>query len=241
MQGVEDMRQSMTTETDIKAIRKFIYDTFIKTSHAPLLEQIVSEFTISKPDVERYLNILAERRLIVMQPFTNRILMAQPFSNIPTHWIVKCSPDHTYYANCAWDTIAMHFALHKSIDVESFCVHCCEPIKIRLENEAFVRKDPQTLLIAISKPASRWWDNVVDTCANHMNFFCTESHMNDWSKEQIQNRKIGQINVFTDPVVLQLSRFLYDKKTELEYQRPTDEEERKQFKELNLTGSFWEI
>ena len=129
----------------------------------------------------------------------------------------------------------------KNIDIDSSCAYCTRPIRNRLQNEHFVKKDPITVLIAISKPVSRWWDNVIDTCANHMNFFCIEPHMYDWVKEQKQNKKIEQINVFTDPVVLQLSRFLYNKKIELEYQRPTEEEEKKQFQELNLTGSFWEV
>ncbi len=223
----------------IKRIRKYIYDSFIATSHAPVIEEIVEKFSISKQKALDILNELHEKHLIVLQPFTNRILMAHPFSNIPTSWVVKPNNKTVYYANCAWDAIAMHFTIHNSISIESFCIYCNNKINIRLEEGVFKEKIPASTLIGISKPASRWWENVIDTCANHMNFFCNDEHLKQWKIDN--SLKDNQIGTFTDNTVIELSKFLYNNKIMLDYQRPTDEEERMKFKELNLIDDVWKI
>ena len=233
------MSKIQNFEKTILEIRKFIFDSFVVTSHAPVVEQLIKKFDLARAEIENILQTLEKRHMIVVQPFSNKILMLHPFSNIPTTWVVKPDDEKIYYANCAWDSIAMHFSLHKDIDIESFCLYCNTDIYLRLENEAIVTKKPKSTLIAISKPAAKWWDNIVDTCGNNMNYFCSEEHLKAWEKER--NIKPDQISVFSDFVVLELSKFLYSTKDQLDYKRPTDEEEIKMFMELNLVGDFWKI
>lgn len=233
------MQSLIISEDLLKNIRKFIYDSFIETSHAPVIENIQEYFSISREEAIKALDILHDRHLLVKQPFTHRILMAHPFSNIATEWVVKPSHNTVYYANCAWDAIAMHFTLHNDIDIESFCLYCNTKINIRLEKGTFKEKIPTTTLVVISKPASKWWDNVIDTCANHMNYFCTEEHVTQWRVEQ--NIKKEDIGIFTDETVIELSKFLYNNKIQLDYQRPTENEEKQKFSELHLVEDFWKI
>ena len=173
-----------------------------------------------------------------MQPSSNKILMLHPFSNIPTCWVVKTDDDKQYYANCAWDSVAMHFSLHKNVNIESFCFYCNERISIRLENGIFKEKYPKNTFIAISKPAAKWWDNIVDTCGNNMNYFCSEEHLIAWEKER--DLKHEEVGLFTDLSVTKLSELLYSSKDELDYKRPTDDEEREMFIELQLVGPIWD-
>jgi hypothetical protein len=175
------MTDSKSFEENLKNIRKFIYLAFIEKSHAPIIEEMIEKFPITKLEAIEIFTTLNERHLIVLQPFTNRILMAHPFSNIPTCWMVK-SGKKRYYANCAWDAVALHFTLHKKIEIDSFCAFCAKKINIQLKNSNFSHENPESTLIAISKPASLWWDNVIDTCANPMNFFCSADHLSLWHK-----------------------------------------------------------
>lgn len=219
-------------------IRKFIFDTFVETSNAPVVEHLIKKFNLPRADIEEILHTLEKRQMLVVQPSSNKILMLHPFSNIPTTWVVKPNNGKVYYANCAWDSIAMHFSLHEDIDIDSFCLYCNVDIHLRLENKKIVEKTPEKTLIAISKPASKWWDNIVDTCGNNMNFFCSEEHLKAWEKER--NIKTDQIGIFSDTAVLELSKLLYSTKDLLDYTRPTDEEEIQMFKKLDLVGDFWE-
>lgn len=85
--------------------------------------------------MENLLQTLEERHMLVMQPSSNKILMLHPFSNIRTAWVVKTDNSKQYYANCAWDSVAMHFSLHENVSIESYCFYCNEKISIRLEGE----------------------------------------------------------------------------------------------------------
>jgi hypothetical protein len=52
---------------------------------------------------------------------------------------------------------------------------------------------------------------------------------------------IKKIALLNDEVVIQLCKFLYENKIDLNYQRPTDNAEREKFRQLNLIGEFWKI
>ena len=217
------MKDSDFSEDTLKEVRKFIFDAFVNTSRAPVIEELINKFNIPRQQMVVLLHILEKKQWLVVQPSSNKILMLHPFSNITTSWIVKTDEGKSYYANCAWDSIAMHFSLHKDVDIESYCLYCNTKIMIRLENGKFIDKKPKSTFIVISKPASRWWDNIVDTCGNNMNYVCSEEHLQAW-----------------DNTVIELSKLLYSTKDQLDYKRPTDEEEIEMFKNLNLVGDFWE-
>lgn len=233
------MPNSDYTENDLRTIRKFIFDTFVETSHAPVVEQLIKKFNMPRSKIEKILHTLEDQQSLVMQPSSNKILMLHPFSNIPTCWVVKPNQNISYYANCAWDSIAMHFSLHKDVDIESFCVFCNKEIHIRLENGSFKEKNPQTTFVAVTKPASKWWNDIVDTCGNNMNYFCSEEHLKAW--EQENNINHDQTGIFTDFAVTELSKLVYGTKDQFDYKHPTDEEEQKIFKDLNLVGKCWDF
>lgn len=72
-----------------------------------------------------------------------------------------------------------------------------------------------------------------------MNYFCSEEHVKAWIKKR--NLKTEQVGLFSDQSVIKLSDFLYSTKKELDYKRPTDEEEKQVFIELQLTGPVWDL
>ena len=232
------MQNDQFSESELKIIRKFVFDKFVETSHAPPVEQIMKEFDMSRNKVESIFQELEKQGSLVVQPSSNKILMLHPFSNIPTCWVVKPDRNTTYYANCAWDAIAMHFSLHKDIDIESFCYYCNRDIILRLEDGKFKYKVPESTFIVISKPPGKWWNDIVDTCGNQMNFFCSDKHLAAWRQEY--NIEDNQFGLFRDKEVLELSRAMYSTKGDLDYSHISGEEEVKLFKELNLVGDFWE-
>ena len=127
------MKDTDFSEDKLKQVRKYVFETFVKTSHAPVLEELINKFNMPRQQMEELLHALEKKLWLVVQPSSNKILMLHPFSNITTSWIVKTDEGKTYYANCAWDSIAMHFSLHKDVNIESYCLYCNTKITIRLE------------------------------------------------------------------------------------------------------------
>lgn len=71
-----------------------------------------------------------------------------------------------------------------------------------------------------------------------MNFFCCKEHLQAWEREK--GIKEDEVGIFDDLAVIKLRKLIYNTKGELDYKRPTEEEERNPFIELNLVGSIWD-
>jgi Mn-dependent DtxR family transcriptional regulator len=81
------------SESTNKLVRKFIYDFFMENARAPFVEEIAAKFDISKRETEETLRELDRNHLLVLVPNTHRILMANPFSNLPTIFLVSSTKE----------------------------------------------------------------------------------------------------------------------------------------------------
>ena len=220
-----------------KHVRKYIYDHFYSFGVPPTLEKMIVKFQKERGEISSVLKSLHEDHLIVVDEKIHKIMIAHPFSGIPTSFVVKSSQDVKYYATCAWDSIALHFTLESDIEIESYCYHCYEEIRLILSNRQIVLKIPEETIIHFQEPAGTWWDDIIDTCFNTMNYFCSKDHLDKWI---VQNAsKSGEL--VPDDKILDLSLFLYENKMNVDYERPSAEEIRDRFKKNGLISDFWKI
>ncbi len=220
-----------------KEIRYFIYQHFIEHSNAPHYEQIAIKFNLSLDQVFEFLNDLMDDHLIVLQPHTKRILFANPLSNIPTNFIVTdLSTNKKYFANCGWDSVATHFMIKHPIRIQTHCQETLEKIELELDNFKITKSNHQDAIVYITKPAKLWWENIIDTCSNHMYYFKSIQAATKFAKK---NNYSG--HALTNEQLYGLCEFLYDDKMELDYIRPTKKETISKFQELGLTSKFWEL
>jgi len=106
------MSQSSTSENLRKSVRKYIFEHFEEHAAAPVLEQIMRKFRLDRTSAFNLLVELQSARHIALLTGTQRILMAFPFSSIVTPFRVKVAgKDKEYFANCAWDAVAIHVTL----------------------------------------------------------------------------------------------------------------------------------
>ena len=112
-----------------KPVRKFIFDYFLENSRAPVLEEIMERFRLTRSEAANLLEELETAHHVIRVPGTQRILMANPFSALDTPFKVKVA-DKGYFGACAWDAVAFHVMLGKDTRIDSFCHHCAEPIQI---------------------------------------------------------------------------------------------------------------
>ena len=146
--------------------------------------------------------------------------------------------DKEYFANCAWDAVAIHVALGKEQWISSFCHHCSEDIKIHLKDQVMVSPvSGNEPLVYLALPASKWWENIVLTCSNNMVFFSSKSHLAEWMK----SGAVTGGEALTIEQTLRLSLPIYKTKMSHDYTRPSRDQTIANFQSLGLTSDFWKI
>ena len=233
------MSQSSASENLQKNVRKYIFEHFEEHTTAPVLEQIMRKFGLDRASAFKVLVGLQSARHIALLTETQRILMAFPFSSIVTPFRVKVTgKEKEYFANCAWDAVAIHVALGKEQWISSYCHHCSEDIKIHLKDQKVIaQQSDKQPLVYLSLPASKWWENITLTCANNMVFFSSKDHLAEWIKS---GAAIGG-EALTIDQTLHLSVPIYKTKMNLDYARPSKEQTIAHFQSLGLTSDFWMI
>jgi len=96
---------------------------------------------------------------IVLNPATEEIRMANPFSAVPTAYRVQAK-GRWWYANCAWDAFGVLGAFDVDGQVESSCPDCGDPYVVRVSDG---QVDPSDLLFHCLVRAAHWWDDIVFT------------------------------------------------------------------------------
>jgi hypothetical protein len=225
----------MTDEALQQRVRLFIFAHFLEQAAPPVLEQVMTEFALSRADAEAVLDDLEAARHVALVKGTARILMAWPFSAVATPFRTSVRV-RTYFANCAWDAIAFHAMLGDEIQVESFCHHCASPIRIEMRDGHATRVDPPETLVYFARPPTEWWEDITTTCGNTMVFFASPEHR-DASDLAGRDRS----NSLTPDQTYTLSLPTYASKLALDYARPSKEVTLAHWAAMGLSADFWTL
>ena len=219
-----------------KLVRKYIFDYFFEKCRAPVLEEIMRKFLLGREEAFAVLNGLEAAHHLLLLPGTQRILMANPFSGITTPFRDTIA-GKAYFANCAWDTVSLHVMVGQDTEVEAFCHHCAEPIRLRLSHGKMVASEPANPLIFLSVPVSKWYDNLINTCSNNMVYFSSGEHQRRWLKghpglngETLTVEKMAE-------ACMPLSR----DRMKLDYARPSPDKLVAYWDSMGLRGDNWRI
>ncbi len=223
--------------TDLgQQVRKYVLDHFLEFSVPPVVEQIMKKFRLARAQAVEVFQWLETARHLRLVPGTQRILMAFPFSAIATPFVVTRRNRRWYFANCAWDAVAFHAMLNEEVRIGTQCHHCAEPIAITLANGR-AASTPREPIVHLSLPASQWWNDIVNTCSNHMVFFRSRTHLDDWREANPGPEGA----VLTVEQTHALSVPIYRDKLKADYARPSKDELAAHFRALGLTGAFWDL
>ena len=113
----------------------------------------------SEPDVVAGWRRLHEAHALVLEPDRATIRMANPFSAVPTPYLVFAD-ERWWHANCAWDAFGICAALHADGRIETVCPDCGERLGVEVRDR---QPDDRSLLFHCLVPAARWWDDIVFT------------------------------------------------------------------------------
>jgi len=220
-------------EVSARTLRKYIFDFFLETTRAPLAEEMMPKFGWSRGEVLAHLQELQAAHHIFLLPGTERILMANPFSSLPTPFRVSAGR-RQYFANCAWDAIALHVVLDQDVRISSFCHHCGAPLEFGLSKRT-VSPEGRGVLVFLQTPVSKWYDNLLTTCSNTMMFFLSEPHLAEWKRA---HPGFTGAELTIDKMIQAVTPISMGRAT-LEYQMPSRDQLMAHWESIGLEGTFW--
>jgi alkylmercury lyase-like protein len=112
-----------------RTLRHWIYGRIVRTGLVPSIDDIADERTLSSDAVVASLRRLYAVHALAPVPESGEIWMAHPFSSTGTPYRVN-TPGPSYWANCAWDALAIPAMLQVDATVDARCPDCAEPIRL---------------------------------------------------------------------------------------------------------------
>jgi DNA-binding transcriptional MocR family regulator len=144
--------------TDLQ-IRQAVYRLVVAAGRAPDVNEVAVATGVTVPEVREAYARLTERHLLVVEPGHGRLLMAPPFSAVPTQHRVRVAGIE-YFAPCAWDAFGIVALLGGRGEVRSRCEQSGEPLELRIESDVPAGSG---WLFHSLVPARRWWNDIVFT------------------------------------------------------------------------------
>ena len=138
-------------------LRLDIYGEIVRTSEAPSVAALAHHFGASVEDIRAALRRMHEAHILVLQP-SGEILMANPFSAVPTPFVVEAG-GRRWFGNCIWDSLGILGALHADGRVLTSCGYSGESMALEVRDGALIGEG----VVHFALPARRWWDNIVFT------------------------------------------------------------------------------
>lgn len=143
-------------------LRRLIYDRLVADAVPPTraeLGNVLGSARAADDGVRR----LHDAHMVVLGD-DGEIAMALPFATRPTgHRVV--AGDMAWWANCAWDALAIPAALDglgrsEVARIEATWMDTGEPVQLEVGNGELSSLDG---FVHFSVPAAKWWDDIVET------------------------------------------------------------------------------
>lgn len=138
-------------------VRLAVLRGFVDNGNAPSPDELAARLGVGQIDVERSLHRLHDAHVLVLAPGTPYVWMANPFSAIPTPFVVT-SGDDRWWGNCVWDALGILAAVDRDGVVRTRCPDCGEPLELEVRDGELAAGAETVVHFAV--PASSWWDDI---------------------------------------------------------------------------------
>lgn len=138
-------------------LRRLIYDGAIERTKIPSKAELAAAVAVSDGSVERALAELGDAHQLVLQRESGEVLMANPFSAVPTPFVVNAR-GRSWYANCIWDAMGVAAMVRADAILDASCGCCGSAMKLAIPREC---SDGHERLVHFAIPAAHWWDDIV--------------------------------------------------------------------------------
>ena len=142
-----------------REVRMQIFRFFVENGRPPRVEEAADALAIARDEVGGTYERLAANRVMVLEPGTLDVRMANPLSAVPTPFPVTVAGKE-FFGNCIWDALGVVSMLGSTGVVHSSCGCCGELMPLRVEDGAVQAAEG---LVHFAVPALHWWDDIVYT------------------------------------------------------------------------------
>ena len=148
--------QVLMEERDVR-VRVAIYDDAMTNGSLPAADQLAAQLGIPLTEIRDSLERLATGRALVLQPSSREILMANPFSAVPTPFAVRAG-GRLYFGNCIWDALGIPAMLNADGQITTSCGCCGEAMTLEVMDQHLA---PASGVVHFAIPAKQWWNDIV--------------------------------------------------------------------------------
>jgi len=142
-----------------RRVRACVYDIALQRGYPPKMAETAEILNIPVENVYGAFERLASGRVLVLQPESGEILMANPFSAVPTPFVVETGL-YSCYGNCIWDALGVVAMLQTDARIHTSCADCGSAAELSIVSGK-VSGDLGVIHFAI--PARLWWQDIVFT------------------------------------------------------------------------------
>lgn len=145
-----------------RSTRLCVYEHFVRAGTAPSLDEIAHALSCTTGEVEASLTRLElEYHALTLAPTTKTLWMAHPFSAVPTPFRVETDAV-AYWANCAWDAVAIPSMLGVDARVHARCAESGSTMDLVFRNGVLDRSSEDGIVHFVVPPRA-FWNNVAYT------------------------------------------------------------------------------
>jgi hypothetical protein len=142
-----------------RRVRQHIYEATLARGHPPTVGETAKGLSAPVYEILASFQRLAAAHILVLQPENGEILMASPFSAVPTPFLVELEA-FSCYGNCIWDALGIAAILKQNAHIRTACADCGVALELSVIDGSL---QAARGIIHFALPARRWWDNIVFT------------------------------------------------------------------------------
>ncbi len=214
------------------SLHEAIISFFLRFQRPPKMSELSAVLGCGLEEVRTGLRALADYHGVVLQPATDEVWIAHPFSAAPTSCVVHAGAKK-WWGNCAWCSLGVAHLSGGSADIETRLGGIEEAVTIRIREGVLLDKD---FVVHFPIPMQRAWDNVIYTCSV-MLMFRDEAQVDRWCVE----RGIAKGDVRPIEQVWAFAAEWYARHANPDWQKWSVSEAAAIFKRHGLSGPIWAL
>lgn len=124
----------MTSDKFDRQVRVRVYEITMDRGAPPSIAEVAAAMDCCRADVAESFRRLAGAHVLVLQRDNGEILMAPPFSAVPTPFVVE-TERYATYANCIWDALGIAAILRSDVRIVTSCGDCGTAAEVSVDGD----------------------------------------------------------------------------------------------------------
>lgn len=139
-------------------VRMRLYALTMERGTPPSARDVAESLAMREGEVRESFRRLADAHIVVLQRDGDELLMAAPWSAVPTAFPVEARGLRGY-GNCMWDALGIAAALDSDARIDTSCADCGTAAVVEVRDGEVHGEG----LVHFALPVRQWWDDVVFT------------------------------------------------------------------------------